>query len=126
MSAGSFLVSKYPADYGSGGEIHPVRVQPETLAASIGATANAAPSGALTNPISASVSAGRRAIGLRTRQVFLKLPVGTTPPTGYLAGARARVAGINKTFYAAAIKGASCTYLGVIWEVTGRDAEVVK
>jgi len=55
MSAGAFTRTRYRAD---SGDTHPIRVQPETLTAAFGATANSAPTDAIDNPISAKVSNG--------------------------------------------------------------------
>jgi len=123
MSAGRFTRSRYAAEY-TAGAIHPVRVQPESVAASIGGTTNAPPAGAATNPISAKVSGGRRELGLRARRVTMSAPT-TTPPTGYLAGGLTTIPALNLAFYNAAVKGAVCSYLGVSFEVVSRSAEVV-
>ena len=94
MSAGSFLISKYLNDAGN---VQPIRVQPETLAAAIGATTNAAPAGALTagQPL-ARVSGGKRRIGIKARSVAVRF--GATPPTGYLANSAQRIAALTPAF----------------------------
>jgi len=68
MSAGAFTRTRYRAD---SGDTHPIRVQPETLTAAFGATANSAPTDAIDNPISAKVSNGNRAFGLKPRSVTI-------------------------------------------------------
>lgn len=88
MSAGRFELTRYAASYGGGTQIHPIRVQEETLALSItpaggDAVTNDAPAGATTSPISAVVSRGKRAGGLRPRLVSIKFT--GTPPDGYSA-----------------------------------------
>lgn len=123
MSAGVFTSSKYAASYDT--EVHPIRVQPETIAASIGTTTNAAPTGAVTNPISASVSHGRRRLGLNARLVRLTYIAGTVP-TGYNpSGGTITIPALNTAFYNAAIRGAAATYLGVAMTVQGRTQESV-
>jgi hypothetical protein len=123
MSAGGFTVTRYSATYDST-EIHPIRVQPETLLASVGGTANSAPSGSVTNPISARVTGGSRTLGLIARKVRLRLPP-TGQPTGYLAGGVITIPALNQTFYNACVKGAAITYLEVTCTVLGRTTEYV-
>lgn len=125
MSSGAFVRSKYTASYNSA-QIHPIRVQPETIAASIGAATNAAPTGATTTPISAKVSGSKRTIGLTARRVTIAAPA-TGQPTGYLPGGKTTIPALNQAFYDAAIKGSAVTYLGVAtFVVVGRSAEVAQ
>lgn len=124
MSSGNFVISKYQATY-SATAIHPVRVQPETLLASIAGTVavvNSPPSGAVSNPIVASVRGSKRGNGLVCRRVTMR--VSGTPPTGYLANGVTSIPALTPAFYNAAIKGATMTYLGANWVVTGRSLEV--
>lgn len=120
MSAGAFQVSKYETDAGA---IHPIRVQPETLAAAIGATTNAAPTEAVDGEGSASVSGGRRSNGINARLVRLKF--GATPPTGYLPNGVTTIPALTPEFYDAATRGAEATYLGSPATVSGRSPETV-
>lgn len=68
MSAGAFVKTKYEAD---NGEIHPCKVQPETLAANLGSV-NAAPAGAVTIGIKARSTGGNRAYGIKMRAVSVR------------------------------------------------------
>ncbi len=120
MSAGAFSDTFYGASYGN--FTHPIRVQPETLAAEINAIGNDPPAGPADNPISASVSRSTRSLGLHARLVFAKLA--GTPPTGYAAGARVRIPALTAAFFDEATKNATMTYLGTTWTVTGRRSEV--
>lgn len=120
MSAGAFQVSKYETDAGA---IHPIRVQPETLAAAIGETANTAPDGETDGEGSASVGRGRRANGINARLVRLKF--GNTPPAGYLANGTTTIPALTPEFYDAATRGATGTYLGAAVTVSGRSPETV-
>jgi len=86
MSAGAFTRTRYRAD---SGDTHPIRVQPETLTAAFGATANSAPTDAIDNPISAKVSNGNRAFGLKPRSVTIVFE--TNAPTGYKVGSYIRL-----------------------------------
>lgn len=124
MSAGAYTIAKYQASYGAGGEIHPIRVQPETIAAAIGSVTNAEPAGAQTNPIQARVSGGRRQIGLQARFVVLRAPSGSEPD-GYLPNGLTRIPALTETFYNAATKGVDVTYLGTTYTVVSRGRERV-
>lgn len=123
MSAGAFTISRYAASYDT--EIHPIRVQPETLAAAIGATTNAAPTGSVTNPISAVVSRGRRARGLIPRTVALRAPA-TGQPDGYLPNGITVIPALQESFFNAAIAGVNVTYLGSTFTVAFRSPELAK
>ena len=122
MSAGGFSPSKYEASYAT--EIHPIRVQPETLAATIGAVNNNAPSGAVTNPISASVSKGNRQIGLRARLVRMSYTAAEAPDGYDDRGGILVIPAVTEAFYNAAIKGATITYLTKSMTVVGRSPEI--
>lgn len=124
MSSGSFTITKYAASYGDGDEIHPIRVQPETLTATIDGTANSAPAGAQTNPIQARVSGGKRQIGLLARYVTLQAPA-SNQPDNYQAGGITRIPALTEAFYNKATKGASCTYLTKTYTVVSRSRERV-
>jgi len=124
MSAGRFTRSRYDASYATA--IHPIRVQPETLAfasQSDPPTLNNAPTGTITNPISALVTLGKRARGLRPRSVTVQLKDGETPPTGYVAGSIARVPILREGLYDELQVGDDATYLGVDWQVIGKSPE---
>lgn len=126
MSAGSFVNSRYEATYDPS-MVHPIRVQPETLDLTVtlasGSTANEATTVAINNPISASVSKGRRAIGLNARLIRVKFT--GTLPTGYLANSVITLPAINPNLLTAP-KGATGTYLGVPIEVVGTSPETVR
>lgn len=123
MSAGAFSRSRYQASY-TGTPIHPIRVQPESIAASIGGVVNNPPAGVASNPISARVSGGKRTLGLTARKVIIAAPT-VSPPTGYLPGGKTVIPALTETFYNAAIKGATCTYLGAAFVVVSRSVEYV-
>ena len=129
MSAGRFTGSRYQATYGAGTAIHPIRVQPETITLSIDSIANDPPAGAITNPISAVVSRGRNARGLRPRTVTLRAP-DTSPPDGYLAGGVTTIPLLQQAIFTAAANADDETpvsYLGVTtWTVVGVSAEVAQ
>lgn len=125
MSAGPFQTVGYLADYGAGTAIHPITVQPETLllTVTIGGTAttNSAESiDDVTNPISASISRGRRSRGLLSRLIRVKFT--DTPPEGYRLGSAITLPVLNKDLMAAP-KGATGTYLGADIAVVGVSRE---
>lgn len=124
MSAGAFTISKYAASYGAGDQIHPIRVQPETLSATITGTANAAPTGAINNPIQCRVSGGKRQIGLLARYVTIQFPA-TGQPSTYQAGGTTRIPALTEAFYNKATKGATVTYLSVSCTIVSRSRERV-
>lgn len=121
MSAGAFVRSRYQAEYITT-QIHPIRVQPETISASIGGVTNAPPAGAQNNPISAKVSGSKRTLGLVARKIVIAAPT-SSPPTGYSPGGKTTIPALTSGFYNAAIKGVNCTYLGATFQVVGRSQE---
>jgi hypothetical protein len=121
MSAGSFTRSRYEAD---SGEIHPVRVQPETILASIGGSANAAPTGTVTNGISARVSGSSRRFGLRCRSVTLRWTGAV--PEGYEDDGFVRIPILTPAVYNAISRGSTGTYLTLPVEVVGKTPESEK
>lgn len=111
MSAGAFIISRYAAQYGTGTQIHPIKIQPETqtLSVTIGgtATANLPPAGAVNNPISAIVSGSKRGRGLVPRTISFRFS--GTPPAGYRAGSILTLPMLTSALSGAAI-GATGTY----------------
>jgi len=103
MSAGAFVRTRYAAAYnGTTTQIHPIRVQQETIDCVIDGTANDPPAGAINNPITAVISKGRRARGLIVRTVTLEAPT-TGQPTGYKPGGLTTIPCLNGTFFAKAV-----------------------
>jgi len=125
MSAGVFINTLYLASYGGGTNVHPIKVQPETLAANSGTEDNDASALDQTSPISAVVSRSRRSRGLNARLIYLQLT--GTAPTGYAPGSKTRIPALTIAFYNEAIlAGAEITYLGTTWKVIGSSEERVK
>jgi len=124
MSAGTFSNAKYQASYGDGLAIHPIRVQPETIAASAGGVTNAEPAGAINNPIQARSTGGRRSFGLVARFVTLRAPA-TDQPATYQPLGFTRIPALTEAFYDACVKGETVTYLGAAYTVSGRGGERV-
>jgi len=121
MSEGSFVRSKYAAEYGDGSAIHPIRVQPETIALTDGTEDNDPPAGAITNPISAIVSRSKRGLGLKPRTVTIALPL--TGVGGYKAGGTVTLPILNIPLYDALQKGDTVTYNGFTCTVVSKSPE---
>lgn len=122
MSAGSFVRSKYEASYaGALNPIHPIRIQPETLLANTGGEVNDPPVDDISNPISAKMSLGKRAVGLAPRYITIQFP--SSPPVGYKPLGITKIPALTETFYNAATKGAICEYLGVNCEIISKSPE---
>ena len=121
MSAGFFSKTKYQASYGAGTSIHPIRIQPESALATIGSVANTAPTGAVNNPITASVSGSKRSNRLISRRVVIQLD--GDPPAGYDERSVVYLPALTPTFYNAAVVGAAVTYLEKTWKVLSRRQE---
>lgn len=122
MSAGRFIRSRYAASYATPAPIHPIKVQPETEDASIGGTTNAAPGGAITNPISAVTSRGKRERGLKPRTITIQMP-GDGQPAGYTPFGTTTIPALTQAFYDLAVPGTTINYLSTDCEVIGRSAE---
>lgn len=117
MSAGAFVRSRYEAD---NGDIHPIRVQPETLAASLGSV-NAAPAGTVDVNLFARARKSRRAFGLGARTVRIRFTA--TPPAGYAINQILTVPVLTLAVYNAIVADTAITYLGVAAEVVGVSPE---
>lgn len=122
MSAGDFVNSKYESDTGG---IYAIRVQPETLALSVGGTTNNAPTGAVDQEGRARTSGGNRKYGIKARFVTLRSPEsGGTLPAGYKPGQLLRVPILTPAlFNAIPPSGGEATYLGTTMEVVGKGPQ---
>lgn len=119
MSSGRFVRTVYASDTG---EIHPIRLQPETLAATIGGAANAAPSGAATSEISADVSRGGRELGLRPRFITGVWEDGGAP-AGYDDRTPVRIPVLTPALFNAASVNGTGSYLGANFTIVSKTAE---
>jgi len=120
MSAGPFVVSKYATNQDV---ITPIRVQPETLLATAGGTANTAPVGDVTDGTFTRASGGLRLTDFRARCIFIRFPA-TGQPTGYKPLGVTRIPALTKVFYNACVTvgaGGPITYLGVTCTIVGGD-----
>lgn len=122
MSAGAFdPTAKYESNTGS---IHSIRVQPETLALTIGGTANAVPAGAVDSPFRAQVSRSNGAYGLKPRAVTIRFTA--APPTGYKADETYTLPVMQATLWDTANAGTVCEYLGVAGIVVSTSPESIR
>jgi len=127
MSAGRFARSRYAAAYNTA-NIHPIKVQPETLNLTIGGTANEPPSQAINNPISAVASRGKNARGLRPALVSLQWTGASAATPGNVGITTVPL--LNATIRTQASTADADTdieYLGVsTWAVVGYSIEEAK
>jgi len=121
MSAGPFTNTFYTSD---AGDVHPIRVQQETLTLSIGGQSNSAPNG----PADASagfvrVSGSSRTYGITPRKVSIRFT--GSVPTGYKEGQIYRIPVLIPGHYQSYIspKLQTGTYLGQPIQVVGKSAE---
>ena len=120
MSAGNFVRSRYESDDGT---VFSIRVQPETLAANVGA-ANAGAAGAVDGVGSARARGSRRQIGVIARSVTVAFTGAL--PTDYAENQTHRIPIMTPSVYNGASIGTTGTYLGVPIEVVGKNPESVR
>lgn len=122
MSAGAFTRSFYTTNAGN---VVPIRVQPETLQATIGGVGNLSAGGPATAGFpSATVSGSRRGIGIHPRTVTLTIT--GAPPTGYKLAQSYTIPVVNQAAWDAAITGTVASYLGAAAEVLSANPERIK
>jgi hypothetical protein len=121
MSSGPFEIGRYQCE--ATGDIHPVRVQPETKALIVNGVTNAYPAGNPNSPVSAQISQSKRALGINTRTVTIKFP--TAAPDNYKVGEPIRLPWFTPFPTPAFIKGQAVTYLGATGELVSFDQEKV-
>lgn len=119
MSAGGFVSARYAAN---NGDVHPIRVQPETLSLNIGA-ANSSATGEITNRIRAKISKGNREIGIRPRGVVVRFTA--TVPDGYKADQTYRVPILTRSVFDGIEEDDTGTYLGSAVRVVSKYEEDV-
>lgn len=119
MSAGAFVLAKYEAD---NGDIQPIRLQPETIAASLGAGTNVEPAGGVTVAAFARSGGGNRKYGVKARSVTLRF--GNTAPAGYSPNSTVRIPVLTPAVYNAILgPGVSAEYLGVACTIVGKNPQ---
>lgn len=119
MSSGTFTRTRYQAN---NGDIHPVRVQPETLLANFApGGVNAAPAGTVDNDTYARVSGGRRRYGIKCRSVRISFQ--DPAPDGYEPGGIITLPILTLAVYNAITSTGTVTYLGATADVIGKSPE---
>lgn len=123
MSAGVFETRKYSSNTLT--TLHRIRVQPETLAATLGGTANAEATGTAVLP-SAQVSKSKRSLGINARTISLKFASGDEP-TGYKPDSPITIPWLqNNSAFLTAVPGVTAvTYLGATAILVGTSPEKV-
>lgn len=117
MSAGAFVTSRYELD---GGQIVPVRVQPETLEFTDGTNANDPPAGAINLSLFAKTRKGNREYGIGCRLVTISW--NAAPPAGY-EDENLTIPVMTPANFANYATGTVVTYLGAPATIVGRKAE---
>lgn len=121
MSAGRFVRTRYET---ARGNIHPIRVQPETLVLTIAGATNDAPAGSVDGQGSARVSTGRRSLGINARLV--RLAWSGSAPAGYDANGTITLPWLQELTFVALLPGATGTYLGAGVVLVGKTGESVR
>lgn len=123
MSSGTFTTTTYACN--TLGTVNRIRIQPETLALTLGGTANAAPAGTAVLP-SAQVSKSKRALGINARTVTIKYAAGTAPD-GYKDDSPITVPWLqNNVAFTGAVPGITAVnYLAVAAILVGTAPEKV-
>lgn len=118
MSAGAFILSRYQAD---NGDIHPIRIQPETALANVGGV-NSPPAGAADVAVFARTGGGKREYAKKARSVSVRFT--GAAPDGYAPNTTLRIPILTSSIFDDIIPGGTTgTYLGSPVIVIGKQAE---
>lgn len=119
MSAGAFAETTFYVS--NKGNKMPVKVQPETLEATIGGALNASGAGPATPGFPSAIASGsKRRLGIHCRAISVKL---TGSPTGYKPGSYYRIPVMSQSVWDGVDKFSPVTYLGVPGTVINKFAE---
>ena len=118
MSQGRILPTFYLSD---DGEVHPIRIDEQTAAATINGEANTPAAGPATSRIRYLVRAGNRRKVPRARGVYFSWV--DARPTGYV-GSGGSLPVFSPTVWGDIVEGAVGTYLGVPINITGKYSEL--
>lgn len=116
MSAGRFQRFFYETN---AGDIASIKLQPETVTG-----ANPSATGPANLPVSARVSGGNRAYGVKARSISLNS--GEAPPAGYAANEILRVPILTEAAWDGFVTGSTFTYLGVAMTIVGKNPERIR
>jgi len=120
MSSGRFLDAQYEDNLG---DVHPIKIQPETAALVIEGVTNtipAIPAGGLVAP-TVKVSGGKGQRGITARRIAVRF--GIDPPAGYLAFATHYVVWLQGDTFPDPLPRPTGTYLGAPVTVVGSSGE---
>lgn len=121
MSAGKFDLFNYVTN---AGHVVAIKLQPETLEATIGGSINASPPGTVDSEFpSALVSKSRRAIGIHPRTVTIR-STGSLA-TGYKADQLYTIVVCGKTVWDGIAKNQAANYLGGTGKVVSKTDEKI-
>ena len=120
MAIGPFSLSKYQMD---NGDIHSVRIQPETLTLTLNAVVNAAPAGTTILPPRARVGGSRRSYGIHTRTATIKLTA--AGPSGGV-GSLIRLPILTSTVFQGLVAGQTGTYNTSACQLVGTSPEKIR
>jgi hypothetical protein len=122
MSAGEFVQTGYECE--GTGQVHPIRINGETLTLSVNTVNNTAPTQAPDTPVSARVAGGRRGIGVFARTVTIRFDLAATP-SGYKKGGTITLPWLQSSTFNNIAKGQSVQYLGNAGKVVSKRTEKV-
>ena len=122
MSAGAFQIEKYQDNTTT--RVYPIRVQPETLAATFGGTANAVTTDPVTEPTFAQISRSNGGYGVRPRKVTVRFTA--APPTGYKADQTYSIPILTAALWDSINPASVGEYLGVATVVVSKAPESVR
>lgn len=123
MSAGRFITAKYQTN---DGEVHAIRIQPETLTLAIEGQINEEAAGSITGKGRAAVSKGKRQLGLRARMVICKWADPANAPTGYDGRGYIRLPWLTTSLFDDLAEGMDGTYLGRAIKVVNTSPQTYK
>lgn len=121
MSAGNFEVSRYTDD---GGNIYPIRVQPETAALVIGGVTNDPNPAPVTTSMFARSRKNRNEYGVGARSISVRFT--STLPTGYAANQSLSIPILQAATWSGISPTDTGTYLGQDVEVISKSPEFIR
>lgn len=121
MSAGEFSRAFYELDNGN---IAPIRVQPETLAATFEGTVNASAAGPATTDCFAQARKSKRSYGIGARTVSIEWTAAA--PDGYDARGSLTIPVLLPATFDGITIFSTGTYLGAGFTVIGKSGENVR
>ena len=121
MSAGAFEVSRYTDD---GGNIYPIRIQPETSGLVIGAVTNDPNPAAATQQTFARARKNRNQYGVGARSIRVRFT--SVLPTGYKADQLYQIPILQAATWSGITPSDTGTYLGQDVIVVSKSPEFIR